>query len=215
MKVRISDATSPIPDISNLDLIDRDEVDSFRVAKRVEEHASGRFLVAHLLRQIGENPEEYMIVRDEYRAPSLVGPTPMSVSITHSGGFCSAVIGPSTISFGLDLEVDSGRNRNLLPYMASGDELEKLESEWDNDPLSASSLTNQIWVMKEAVQKASGKGMGIPPQSFSVIDEISTTVDGLEYQILHWQLFPDSLPIDFALAYNCGGISSAEQFPHQ
>jgi phosphopantetheinyl transferase len=71
---------------------------------------------------------------------------------------------------GFDIEpLDRPRIREILPLMAAGAELQHLESCWDADPTTASELTTEVWVAKEAIQKAAGVGMGLAPQSFSIL----------------------------------------------
>ncbi len=201
MKTRITSPTDSIPDISNLHFVDPIEARSFKVAKRAEEHAAGRFLIGYLLQQKGYDIKEYQIKRDEFRRPILIGPEPISISITHSGGFAAAIIGPTELSVGIDVEPDSGRQRNLLPLMASNTELVKLESEWERNPKTASTLTNQVWVVKEAIQKATGLGMGLAPQSFEVIGKEVITINSKLYRIHCWQPLLAGQKTNVALAH--------------
>ncbi|HIA24299.1 MAG TPA: 4'-phosphopantetheinyl transferase superfamily protein [Candidatus Poseidoniales archaeon] len=201
MKTRITSATNSTPDISNLHFVDPIEAKSFKVAKRAEEHAAGRFLIGYLLQQKGYDIKEYQIKRDEYRRPVLIGPEPISISITHSGGFAAAIIGPTELSVGIDVEPDSGRQRNLLPLMASGEELTKLEAAWDHNPKTANTLTNQVWVVKEAIQKATGLGMGLAPQSFEVLGKEVITIDSQLYRIHSWQPLLAGQETNVALAH--------------
>ena len=71
--------------------------------------------------------------------------------------------------------------------MASGDELEKLETAWDQNTDAASTLTNLVWVVKEAIQKATGLGMGLAPQSFEVLGKEVITINSQSYRIHSWQ----------------------------
>ncbi len=187
MNTRTPEATDPIPDISHLHFVDPIEAQSFKVAKRAEEHAAGRFLIAHLLQQNGYVVEDYQIKRDEFRRPILIGPKPISISISHSGGVAIAIIGPTELSVGIDVELDNTRQRNLLPLMAAGNELEKLETAWDHDSDAAKTLTNSIWVMKEAIQKATGLGMGLAPQSFEVLGKNVITINSQSYLVHAWR----------------------------
>ncbi len=201
MNTRTPAPSDTIPDISHLHFVDPIEAQSFKVAKRAEEHAAGRFLIAYLLQQNGYIVEDYQIKRDEYRRPILIGPEPISISITHSGGFAIAIIGPTELSVGIDVEPNSGRQRNLLPLMASGNELEKLETAWDQDAETASTLTNLIWVLKEAVQKATGLGMGLAPQSFEVLGKEVITIHSQSYRVYSWQPLLGGQVTNVALAH--------------
>ncbi|DAC63189.1 MAG TPA: 4-phosphopantetheinyl transferase family protein, partial [Candidatus Poseidoniales archaeon] len=78
-----------------------------------------------------------------------------------------------------------------LTMMASGKELQYLEQLWTNDEGLGIQETTRTWVVKEAIQKASGLGMHIAPQSFSVLDcnQISLTHEKVRYNLdfTHWQ----------------------------
>jgi phosphopantetheinyl transferase len=201
MKTRTPSPSDSIPDISHLHFVDVIEAQSFKVAKRAEEHAAGRYLISHLLQQNGYDVKDYQIKRNEYRRPILIGPQPLSISISHSGGLAIAIIGPTELSVGIDVEPDSGRQRNLLPLMASGNELTKLEEAWDQNPGTASTLTNLVWVVKEAIQKATGLGMGLAPQSFEVLDKEVITINSQLYRIHSWQPLLSGQVTNVALAH--------------
>ncbi len=168
IQVRSTSPLDPVPDVSCLRFVDSSESSRFVMAKRAEEHASARWLVEHLLVKSGRNPKLFKIERDGYRRPILVGPNAPTLTITHSGGIAAVLLGPKGIDIGLDLEPMIPRPRNLLCMMSSGKEKAELESLYDEDEMNASSHTTDVWVAKEAIQKAAGLGMGIPPQSFEV-----------------------------------------------
>jgi phosphopantetheinyl transferase len=168
IRVRLTDPRDSVPDVSNLRFVNPLEASKFAMAKRAEEHASARWLVEHLLLESGRDPTLYNIERDDYRRPRLVGPDAPSLSITHSGGVAAVILGPEGADIGLDLEPVMARPRNLLWLMTSGKERQELDSLYDLDETLASERTTDAWVAKEAVQKAAGLGMGLPPQSFEV-----------------------------------------------
>jgi phosphopantetheinyl transferase len=85
--------------------------------------------------------------------------------------------------------------------MASGDELTKLEEAWDQNPGAASTLTNLVWVVKEAIQKATGLGMGLAPQSFEVLDKEVITINSQLYRIHSWQPLLSGQVTNVALAH--------------
>ena len=166
--VRPTSPTDPVPDVSTLRFVDSSEASRFAMAKRAEEHAAARWLVEYLLLKSGREPNLFKIERDDHRRPRLVGPNAPSLTITHSGGFAAVALGPKGVDIGLDLEPVTLRPRNLLCMMSSGEERAELECLYDLDEVAASSHTTDVWVAKEAIQKAAGLGMGLPPQSFEV-----------------------------------------------
>lgn len=192
--------TDPLPDISHLPLTDEQEIATFKVAKRVEEHAAGRWLVAYLLEQWGIDGEELSIVRDDYRKPTLSGENFPSISISHSGGFAVALIAPPNTNIGIDCEPLTARNPNLVPLLSAGEERAFLQALWESDETEANRLTNQLWVTKEAIQKACGKGMGIPPQSLNVLGQQEITVDRMTIEFHQWTADFDGELVDLALA---------------
>ncbi len=168
IRVRPTSPTDPVPDVSTLRFVDLSESSRFVMAKRAEEHAAARWLIEHLLLKSGRDPNLFKIERDDFRRPHLVGPNAPSLTITHSGGFAAVALGSEGVDIGLDLEPVTFRPRNLLCMMSSGEERAELECLYDLDEVDASTRTNDVWVAKEAVQKAAGLGMGLPPQSFEV-----------------------------------------------
>ena len=168
IQVRSTSPMDPVPDVTTLRFVDPSEASRFAMAKRAEEHAAARWLVEYLLVESGRNPKLFKIERDDYRRPRLVGPNAPSLTITHSGGVAAVLLGPKEIDIGLDLEPMNLRPRNLLCMMSSGKEKAQLESLYDQDEMNASFHTTDVWVAKEAILKAAGLGMGLPPQSFEV-----------------------------------------------
>jgi phosphopantetheinyl transferase len=171
----------PVPDVSAQRFVDSIEASKFAMAKRAEEHAAARWLVEYLLLESGRNPKLFKIQRDDYRRPRLIGQNAPSMTITHSGGIAAVLLGPKDIDIGLDLEPLMPRPRNILCMMSSGKERAELESLYDEDEKNASSQTTDVWVAKEAIQKAAGLGMGLPPQSFEVYGRnvVNVGIDGV------------------------------------
>ncbi len=176
MPIAESAATDEIPDLAAAPLVDAAEAASFAIAKRAHEHASGRYVLATLLEQQGFDVANLAITRDENRRPSLIYCTDQSggalpeISIGHSNGCAVAALSLDETWIGLDAEpLDLLRPRNLLPFMASGEEFEYLDRLWEVNEWTGMQETTRTWVVKEAVQKACGLGMSVAPQSFAVL----------------------------------------------
>ncbi|MEE2812585.1 MAG: 4'-phosphopantetheinyl transferase superfamily protein [Candidatus Thermoplasmatota archaeon] len=192
--------TSPVdelPDLSQVPLVNQSEASTFVIPKRAHEHAAGRYALARLLQENGLDPNELQIIRDENRKPSLIWndnhvDTPLpEITIGHSGGIAIAAISIDGTQIGLDAEpLEHPRQRNLLPMMASGVEYQYLNDIWDLDAEIGMQEATRTWVMKEAVQKACGYGMQIPPLSFNVLnkDEVELSHDGQGFRLTthHW-----------------------------
>ena len=207
------------PNLSNIPLVDSVEASTFVTSKRALEHASARYALATILRDIGLDPCELRVVRDEYRKPNLMWKNPEAkeraggilspelpeITLGHSNGISIAAISLNGSLIGLDAEpLDVPRARNLLTMMTSGDELQYLEQLWDTDARVGMQEATITWVVKEAVQKACGLGMHVPPQSFTVLncDEIILSHDGHEYRLeaYHWKEFLDGKQFAFGFS---------------
>ncbi len=211
---------SPPLDITGVPLVDTLEASTFVTQKRASEHASGRYALATLLREIGYNPADLRIVRNEYRKPILEwkdtgnrtqecassAPSPLpDITISHSNGIAIAAVSLDGSLIGLDAEpLNISRSKNLLTMMASGEELQHLEKTWAKDELMGVQESNRTWVMKEAVQKACGLGMHISPQSFSVLnrDRVLVSHQHMEYhlEVFHWRELLDDRPFVFGFS---------------
>ncbi len=193
------------PELIDVPLVDVVEASTFVTQKRAAEHAAGRFALAALLRDIGFDPSKLQIIRDEYRKPSLAWRTsgtqkrdevsyrPLpEITLGHSNGIAIAAISLDGSLIGLDAEpLDVPRPRNLLAMISSGAELQYLEQVWSNDERLGMEESTQTWVIKEAVQKACGLGMNVPPQSFSVLnsEQVILLHEKVEYRldVVHWR----------------------------
>ena len=173
------------PMLSDVPLVDAFEASTFVTSKRAKEHASARYALSTILRDIGFDPCDLRIVRDEHRKPSLMWkdaesrnraggpliPKLPEITLGHSNGVSIAAVSLNGTSIGLDAEpLDVPRPRNLLSMMTSGEELQYLEQLWDVDSSVGMLEATRTWVVKEAVQKACGLGMHVAPQSFNVLN---------------------------------------------
>ena len=206
MPVGEHNPSSPPPNLSNVPLVDAFESTTFATAKRALEHASARYALATLLRDIGFDPFDLRVVRDEHRKPTLMwrdnaarnraggplSPPLPEITLGHSNGVSIAAVSLNGSLIGLDAEpLDAPRPRNLLTMMTSGEELQYLEQLWDIDSRVGMLEATRTWVVKEAVQKACGLGMHVPPQSFTVLncEEVVLSHDGHGYRLEahHWR----------------------------
>ena len=219
MPVAESRPDSPLPILTNVPLVDAFEATTFATAKRAHEHASARYALATLLRDIGFDPFDLQIVRDEHRKPSLVwkdaeariraggplSPKLPEITLGHSNGVSIAAVSLNGTSIGIDAEpLGVSRARNLLTMMTSGEELQYLEQLWDIDAGVGMQEATRTWVVKEAIQKACGLGMHVAPQSFSVLncDEvvISHENHGFRLEVHNWRELLDGRPFSFGFS---------------
>ena len=101
----ISHQAAPF-DLSSVPLVDSFEASTFVTAKRTSEHAAGRYALATLLRDIGFDPYDLRIVRDEHRKPNLAwrdsdariraggphSPALPEITLGHSNGIAIAAV---------------------------------------------------------------------------------------------------------------------------
>ena len=176
----------------NLDevvLANVDEVSTFVIQKRRDEHLSGRWLLAQALVEWGLNPAELEVRRNQYRAPSLAylrglwKNTPLpSISVGHSEGWAYIALIENGWTVGIDGEPDERRiAENAFDMMASGEELQQLRS----NP----HLAIRTWTAKEAIQKAMRLGMNLNPRKikFSIgVQECNFSIGNLNFQLVSW-----------------------------
>lgn len=198
--------SDPLPNLSNVPLVDAFEASTFVTSKRALEHASARYALATILRGIGLDPFDLRVVRDEHRKPNLMwinaeariraggplSPQLPEITLGHSNGISIAAVSLNGSPIGLDAEpLDVPRARNLLTMMTSGEELQYLEQLWDVNSEVGMQEAIRTWVVKEAVQKACGLGMHVAPQSFTVLNceevVLSHKDHDFRLELHHWQ----------------------------
>ena len=219
MPVGINDSSTSLPNLSNVPLVDSSEASTFATPKRALEHAAARYALSTILRKIGLNPTDLCVIRDKHRKPSLMwrddeakqraggllSPPLPEITLGHSNGISIAAISTSGSPIGLDAEpLDLPRARNLLTMMAAGEELQYHEKLWDIDARCGMQEATRTWVVKEAVQKASGLGMHMPPQTFNVVncDEVVFSHDNQGYRLEahHWKELLDGRTFAFGFS---------------
>jgi 4'-phosphopantetheinyl transferase EntD len=118
------------------------------VPKRVGEFAAGRLCARRALTELGISNFALTMAPD--RAP--VWPDPIVGSITHTRGFCAAVIAERRrfAALGLDVEVAGDVKRELWPHICVPRELVWLDSLPPDDRAAAATL---VFSAKEAFYK--------------------------------------------------------------
>lgn len=118
------------------------------VRKRVEEFAAGRACARLLLREFGIH--NFAIQVGEQRQP--LWPPRLVGSITHTTGFCAAVVAPreTLCAVGIDTEIAGGVKRELWRSICTAEESAWLRSLPQSEQLAAATL---IFSAKEAFYK--------------------------------------------------------------
>ena len=187
--------------LQNIALAHADEVNTFVVQKRRNEHLTGRWLLQEALGQWGIDTTLVGVERTEHRAPYLAyiagvwKNTPLpSISLCHSGGWAYVAIAENGWRVGLDAEPsERGIQKNAFSMMAKGAELEYL--------LAHPSCAIEAWVSKEAIQKALGLGMHLNPRKIEIpigVERSKLSIEKSNIQLIKWKHKEAKLAVAFA-----------------
>ena len=213
LKIRKTSIHDKIPDISNLEFVNFDEISKFKTAKRAEEHAAGRYLLHQmLLRYFPMIEVSFLEVsRDMNRAPYFKWvegtfnskPLP-NFSISTSGDFVIVAICNSQYSVGVDIEkLNEKRSKNLFDFISIGKEANYLRKLCK---VNGYSEINRLWTVKESILKALRLGMSISPTKIKVINDNLEYKNSIEYEEKHLNLKTQLIMLDeeycFSLAFH-------------
>jgi len=176
-------------EIEQVSLASADEVGTFVVEKRRQEHLSGRWLLVQALAKWGLNADELEVRRTEERAPVLAYlpglwlSTPLpSISIAHSDGWAYVALIESGWSIGIDGEsAERGIASNAFDMMSKGQELVWLKANPE--------YAIRLWTSKESVQKTMQLGMHLNPREIVIpIEEkiVKITIRNSKIQLQNW-----------------------------
>ncbi|WP_139997179.1 4'-phosphopantetheinyl transferase family protein [Paenibacillus paridis] len=134
---------------------------------------AGDMLVRYVLRvQFGLVAARLQFVKNAYNKPYLRG-NEVQFNISHSGAWTVAAF--HTESIGIDIEVIGKADMELARAMFATSEYEALSN---HSAEGRDRLFYRIWTAKESCIKAVGKGLSIPLDSFSVVQEGSVSLPG-------------------------------------
>ncbi|MEK6967688.1 MAG: 4'-phosphopantetheinyl transferase superfamily protein [Nanoarchaeota archaeon] len=102
--------------------------------------------------------DEIIIKKDRRGAPYISNEPLLKCSITHSGDFAIAAINKNSI--GIDLELLRKRSEHFIDYITTPKEA-KL-AVYEDSPITT------LWVIKESVLKALGRGLTISPRNAEI-----------------------------------------------
>jgi 4'-phosphopantetheinyl transferase EntD len=175
--------------IEEVALANADEVATFAIEKRRDEHLSGRWLLGQAVEAWGLDIAGLSVHRTDHRAPylrhipGLWRNTPLpSISIGHASGWAFVAIIEHGWRIGIDAEsANRGLQENAFNLMCKGEELLALQD--------APSHAIELWVAKEAVQKALGLGMHLNPRDIRIpigVPHATITIENLNLQLVNW-----------------------------
>lgn len=137
----------------------------------------GRVLLAAMLRSDGRNPGDHRWHGTAFKKPYLLGRGGLvHFSISHCENMVACAYSPD-MPVGLDLERCKPRSLPSFEKILTIDEMNFLRNAEGPERAMC-----EIWTRKEAVAKASGKGMYLPFGSFSTLGDC-VVVEGDTYQI--------------------------------
>ncbi len=212
LKIRTTNNFDNIPDISNLEFVNIEEISKFKTAKRAEEHAAGRYLLHQMLLRFfpSINSSFVEILRDENRAPYFNWIDRMyrrislpNFSISTSGNFVVVAICESNYIVGVDVEkYNQIRSVNLFDFLSSDSELIELKKLYE---IHGNKKINMIWTVKESILKALRLGMSISPTKIKILDNNSKFKKVIEYEGSKFNLKNQIIDFDeeysFSIAY--------------
>lgn len=158
----------PVDDEAVLDATERARAARFRFERDrqryLQRHAFARRVLA---RYQGCDPSRIGFAYGRHGKPTIDGSRHVSFNLSHDDGLAVLVVGDGR-AVGIDVE----RSRTIprVEELAAGlfarDEAEALRSA---EPAARSTLFLTLWTRKEAVAKAMGVGLSLPPAGFSVL----------------------------------------------
>lgn len=213
LPVRVQCFRCPVEprDLGQVTLASVDEVATFAIDKRRDEHLTGRWLLAQAVTQWGLDPSTLEVRRTEHRAPMLAylpglwlnTPLP-SISIGHSEGWAYVAVVESGWSVGIDAEsAERGIASNAFDMMAKGVELEWLNAHPEH--------AIRLWTSKESVQKAMQLGMHLNPREIVIpIGEsiVDISIANSKIQLQNWTYIGAN--ISLAWRHESASIRTAE-----
>ena len=198
-------------DVQDVTLAHADEVATFAIQKRTDEHLSGRLLLEQALRQWGFDASVISVERTEHRAPYLTyipgvwkNTSLPSISLGHSDGWAYVALVQHGWQIGVDAESkERGIQKNAFDMMAKGEELNHLNTHPE--------LAIEAWVGKEAVQKSLGLGMHLNPRFIEIpigVGMMNISIEDSKIQLEKW--IHEGAFIALALTPGLRGTATAE-----
>lgn len=162
MKRLTYDASSEVSWIGLLSAEESDRLSDMKHEKRKRSFLLGRAALRLLLSEVTDRPPKEIRVSVEENGSLSAPDTPYSISIAHSGDRAVAVA--SRTAVGIDIEISSDKDEDLLTYILHEDEFPRLEVL----PLTDREKLFLCWTAKESVLKALGTGLRRSPKSVQV-----------------------------------------------
>lgn len=144
----------------------RDRVKRFMFIQDSYRSLFGEALVrAILCKDYGYTNSDIRFEHNEYGKPHVVGNNDFSYNISHSGCWVMMIWGHGLL--GIDVEQIKQIDLSIADRFFSVQETESLMQKTDGERLNH---FYTLWTLKESYIKAAGKGLSIPLDSFSILE---------------------------------------------
>jgi 4'-phosphopantetheinyl transferase len=143
----------------------------------------GRILLMQGMHDLGKEFDSSKLQHNKYNKPFFLD-SEVKFNISHSGQMVVCAISEE-FELGIDVELIKDINIDNFKNHMTGYEWENIKRE--EDKLTA---FYDYWTKKEAVVKASGRGLSIPLKSFNVVDN-EVTIDNSGFVVKELDLHQD------------------------
>ena len=133
------------------------------VEDRIRSIFSELLVRTYTIENFGMVNEEIRFIKNKYGKPAIAGSMPFHYNISHSGHWVVAVFDDFPV--GIDIEKIEKIDLAVADFCFSQVEKKQLLDQPEESHLAH---FYKVWTLKESYIKAVGKGLSIPPQSFSI-----------------------------------------------
>lgn len=168
---------------NNVSEFRRGKIDRYKFKKSKIESLGASILIDEVLKNYGLCEKDMQYEKNEYGKPFLKGYEDIHFSVSHTKGYslCSF----SDISVGADIQIIGRDSIHLVKRFYTNDEANYVFSKPDDE--SQQKAFYRLWSLKESYIKAVGKGMSIPIESFSVLQNGGQTINGCDGKIYYYK----------------------------
>lgn len=151
----------------------RDRISKFKFVEDAYRSLFGEALVrAVLCKDYGYTNADIHFEHNEYGKPRVAGDSDFSFNISHSGCWVMMIWGQGVL--GIDVEQIKPIDLSIARRFFSMEETDALMQKDDGEKMD---YFYTLWTLKESYIKAAGKGLSIPLDSFSIVDNGAGTFE--------------------------------------
>lgn len=161
-----------------------------RPADRKRLSLGAGLLLRHALRERGLDPDAVRVEPGAHGKPYLPDVPNVCFNLSHSGEYALCAVSDHPV--GCDVEKLAAPELRVAERFFAPEELALLRAE--HDAAAQARLFYRLWTLKESFLKATGLGLSLPLDCFSVDPATMTvrqTVDGLSYRFREYTALAD------------------------